>query len=128
MTTSKDDVVIVVRGDGKEFTIKRSMVAEHVNRGFKVKNAKDQPTEEELKKAVGFDLKKPADAAPTAAVPEENDTEKPLDKLTVAQLQEKAVGLGLNVPNSAKKADLVKLIASAPEFGKGDSGEAKDND
>lgn len=115
MTQKPDDAVVVIRDDGKEFLIKRSLVAEHVNRGFKVKDKKDQPTEEELRKAVGFNLKSvpsaaadaQAEAPAAATVPEE----KPLNKLTVAELQEKAKGLGL--PTDGKKADLIARIQAA---------------
>lgn len=50
----KDDAVTVVRDDGKEFLISRSMLAEHINRGFTVKDKADMPSEEELSKAVGY--------------------------------------------------------------------------
>jgi len=85
MATQKDDVVTVVRGDGKEFVIKRSLVAEHINRGFTVKDKKDQPTEEELQKAVGYTKKapKPADGG---TVPEEKAAQKS------AKPKEKAAG------------------------------------
>jgi hypothetical protein len=59
MAKPKDDAVVVVRSDGKEFLIKRDLVAEHVNRGFKVKNEADMPSEEELSKAVGYGGPKP---------------------------------------------------------------------
>ena len=73
----KDDSVVVVRGDGKEFTIQRDMVAEHINRGFTVKNKADQPSEDELKKAVGFNLKKAPQAdAKEETVPEEKAAPK----------------------------------------------------
>ena len=49
-----DDTVVVVRSDGKEFVIQHALLAEHVNRGFKVKDKKDQPSEKELSKAVGY--------------------------------------------------------------------------
>lgn len=52
--SAKDDVVTVVRPDGKEFLIKRDLLAEHINRGFDVKHKADMPSEEELKKAVGY--------------------------------------------------------------------------
>ena len=50
----EDEVVTVVREDGKEFKIKRDMVAFHLNRGFTVKDKEHQPTEEELRKATGY--------------------------------------------------------------------------
>lgn len=54
MTKPNDDVVTIVRDDGKEIDIKREMLAEHINRGFKVKHKGDQPTEDELRSAIGF--------------------------------------------------------------------------
>lgn len=54
MAKKLEGVATVVRGDGKEFIISKAMVAEHVNRGFTVKNKADQPTDQELKNAVGF--------------------------------------------------------------------------
>lgn len=110
----------VVRDDGKEFLIKRSMVAEHINRGnFKVKNKADEPTLQERKDAVGFNLKsaepKPtatgAAEGATATVPEEEDGEKPLEDWTVPELKEEAKRLELEIPSGALKADIVELIS-----------------
>ena len=89
----KDDTVVVVRDDGKEFLINRSMLAEHINRGFTVNDNADQPSDEELSKAVGYkgpkgdkpedhgaidEGQEPADEA--ATVPEEKAKRKPAAK------------------------------------------------
>jgi len=88
-----NDAVTVVRDDGKEFLISRSMLAEHINRGFKVKDKADQPSEDELSQAVGYkgpkgdkpkargaidEGQEPADEA--ATVPEEKPRRKPAAK------------------------------------------------
>lgn len=82
----KDDAVVVVREDGKEFLISRLMLAEHINRGFTVKDAVDHPSEEELSKAVGYRspaarAAKGGDTAPEpATVPKEKPRRKPVAK------------------------------------------------
>ena len=39
----KEDTAVVIREDGKEFTVVKSQVAAHLERGFSLKNKKDAP-------------------------------------------------------------------------------------
>lgn len=67
MAKDTEGVVTVVRDDGKEFVINRNILAEHINRGFVVKSKADQPTEDELKAAVGYKGSAASQTAPTKA-------------------------------------------------------------
>lgn len=82
--SAKDEVVVVVRPDGKEFLIKRDLLAEHINRGFDVKHKADMPSEEELSKAVGYkgakgEAPEQPEGGDEATIPEE----KPVAKKSV---------------------------------------------